>query len=110
MMLKRKLTAKGKGQRESRFPHKQRNQRHIAHLTAPMPVNSAVEGRSGGKHIGAVKVFPRMKTARTSILQADFHDARQNKTPLWCSGAMEFTAKADRTGAQLVAARWKNCR
>jgi len=82
--------------------HEQRDQRVRPHLAAGMAMQLRVKGRALGQGVGRVEVIARAEDARRTILQKDFHLPLQHKQPLRRTRAMEVTAKAHRTLAQLV--------
>lgn len=90
--------------------HKQRLQRLVAHLSAPVTMHCSVKGSAIRQHIRRVKMFTRLENARHTALQTDLHLPCQDKTPLRAAGAMELAAKANRTLAQLHAATGKQWR
>jgi lactoylglutathione lyase len=86
-------------------PHKQRHQRLISYLAAPVAVHGRIERHTVRQQVGRIEVLSRLEKTRNTTLQANLHQAGQNETPLRPACAVKTAAKANRAGAQLVAAR-----
>src|SRR5438270_9938050 len=85
--------------------HKQRHQRSVATLGAPMAVQIGIEDRTLRHRICGVKVLTRMKDARRAVAQPDLHLSVEDENPLRRSRAMERTAESRRASTQLESQR-----
>src|SRR5258708_28631830 len=84
-------------------PYKQRHQRVLAALRAPVPVQLRIERSAFGQRVGRIEMLPRLEHAAAAVLQADLHLSRQNEYPLRLGRAVPLAPEADRAVAQLVA-------